>query len=184
MPAHPSERGLLEALERFLGFVTVEAPFAEAGVRDALEHLNALVADSGPVEARDEWVQNLLGMYGGMGSVNDFPWSPGGNEAKEALYARLQDARRLYFGLAGGEQHDPASFPVLEVGARVRVVQGSTYHVDNSGKRFTVEPDAFPPDAVWEVRIAYDPDITGTPTYGISFANRYVQARVSALEPA
>jgi len=182
MAPDPREQRLLEALERFLSFVVLEAPFAEAGVRNAWEELTRLVAAEGDLAARDEWVGGLLGMYGGMGSVNDFPWSEGAEAAKEELYARLVDARSLYHARAGGEHHDPASFPTLEVGERVRLVEGRTYHVDTSGKQFTVDPEVFPVADVWTVTRAYGPDITGTPTYGLSFRNRHVQARVSALE--
>ncbi len=177
-----AELALLNVLERFTEFAAAEAPFAEENLRNTLADLRRLVEENGEPEARDGLVRALLGMYGGMGSVNDWPWSKGAEDAKEELYNCLVAALGVYWGLKGGERHDPASFPVLEVGTRVRLVRDGVYAVDTAGTHHAVDRETFPTDDVWEVRMAYGPDITGTPTYGISAGDRYVSARVSALE--
>jgi hypothetical protein len=176
------EQGLLRAVRRFAERVAVEAPFAEKNVSAARERLEDLVRAGGPVAEKDSVVCALLGMYGGMGSVNDFPWSPKGERAKQVLYDALIDARRSYFSQAGGESHDPASFALLEIGTCVRLIQGSTFHIDSRGRMFIVESREFPPEEVWDIRAQFPPDITGMPTYSLSCGNRQVVARHEALQ--
>ena len=175
------ERELLEVLDRFVRCVSVEAPFNEESVGRARDELRELVEEEGPPEEKDGWVLKLLGMYGGMGSVNDFPWSGPCEAITEELYRRLTTARGVYHGLAGGERHDPATFPELATGTRVRLLPGSTYYVDTSGTEHTVDDELSSPDDVWEIVASYGPDITGVPAYGLAHADRLVSARIVAI---
>lgn len=179
------EQELIAAVDRFLACVVVEAPFAADNLRAARDRLATLVAEGGADAAKNEIVSALLGMYGGMGSVNDFPWSRAGEIAKNGLWDALIVARGRYDPATFGPRHDPDDYPAVAVGTRVRLIPGRTVHVDvRSGKRTEVAERDARPGVVWTVCAVHPPDATGMPVYQLQRGNRFMSARAEAFVPA
>lgn len=180
--ARALEHALVPDLQAFLAQLTREAPLSGAETGTALETLDRLIREGASPSEKAAGAARLLGLYAVPGALRDFPWSREADVAREALYRRLVDLRGVYRKLAGTEGPELAAFPVLAVGARVRLVPGRDYHVDAGGNRYAVTPAAFPPGEVWRVDAARGLDVTGIPTYAISRDGRTVEARVTALE--
>ena len=172
----------IAALEKFLGFVRSEAPFAVQGVETFLRTIEGLLADPKAAPPRKyEEARRLESIFGGMGSVNDFPWSREGMQAKEVLYEALQDVLRVYWRDLGHESHDATQFRLLAIGTEVRLIPGKTAFIGRDGKPTGVKPREA--KATWTVEAHHPPDVSGMPMYLLKSSNHYHLVRHEALAP-
>jgi len=174
----PRPDTLAEALERFLRACEAEAPSAVATLRRLRD--GWLEAGGRDAEARLQAARSVEALYGGTGSINDFPWSVEAAEAKELLWLAARAAAREAWRDSGHESHDPASVALLAVGTRVRARAGAALVVRSDGSHVPVPRDAA--RRTWEVRGVEDPDVTGMPLYSLKSGDRFLLARHDALE--
>jgi len=177
----PAEKTWLATLRKFTEFVRVEAPHSVDGFTGFLARLTPLLEDPGtPAKVKYDEARQLQGVYGGMGSVNDYPWSKKAEQSKETLYVAIGEVLRVYWGDMGHPVHDPRSFELYAIGTGVRLVAGRTLIVDRDSKeRRVTKADA---RRKWKVTWLHPPDISGMPMYQVQAGSHIQLARHDAIE--
>lgn len=169
------------ALKDFLRFIRAEAPHTADSFVSFVASLEGLLSEpTTTVETKYQEARRLESVFGGMGSVNDYPWSPEADRSRIRLFEAVQNVLRVYWRDLGRPSHDPGEFEPIPVGTAVRLVEGRVLFINRDESVVTVPETAA--RKKWEVEGAHTPDVTGMPMYLLRAGNTYQLARREAIE--
>ena len=183
MQMNTEEARWFRALKDFLEFIRAEAPHTADSFSNFVTSLEKLLSDPATsAETKYREARRLESIFGGMGSVNDYPWSAAADRSRNALFDAVQDVLRLYWKDLGRPCHDPSEFPPIAVGAVVRLMEGRVLFINRDESVATVSKTAA--RKRWHVEAVHAPDVTGMPMYLLRAGNTYQLARREAIECA
>lgn len=175
------EEKLLHALKEFLGFVRSEAPRQVDGFSRFVSLIEEIFNDTdSSVQKKYQESRRLESIFGGMGSVNDYPWSPQAEQTKEALFQAVQNVLRIYWKELGNQVYDPTMFDLLTVGTKVRLIECKTMFINRDES--VVEVTWRVAQKKWKVAAINQPDVSGMPTYVLRSGNTYQVARHESIQ--
>lgn len=178
---YPEEKTFLDDLEWLAGSITSDYP-------DWGKHLWALFGEGLPlyqekttsIEQKYKFVRKVEGLYSGMGSLNDGPFSDRNEKKIAEFYDSIQNLLRVYWRSLGFEYHQE-SFEIFSKGTIVKLVPGKNRWFNRQGSPSLVREDV-DSEKEWEIADVLGRDISNMPHYTLRTNGRICVARQEALK--
>jgi hypothetical protein len=178
---YPEEKNFLDCLKTLSEMIELDN-------KSWREHLGRLYGEAislytrktSTVDERYKFVREVESLYGGMGSLNDGPFSEAVEEKIKGFYQLIRSLLRVYWKTLGKEWH-AEPFWVIPVGSLVKLVIGKKRMYESDEKPVLVIDDENS-KREWIVIENNDLDITNMPQYMLRSECCYCIARQESIE--
>ncbi len=126
-------------------------------------------------------IKQVLGMYGGMGSINDQGFDTLTNSLKDTTYIEALNLLKSYWKDMGNEYHQDDSFQILPIGTMVKFIPNTIRYFDKNQTPMYIESSSKHLETIWKVISNQLRDITNMIEYGIYANGTYSTARHTSL---
>jgi hypothetical protein len=178
---YPEEKTFLDNLEMLGGMITSDYPDWGKHLWQLFGEALPLYQDKNtPIERKYQFALKVKSLWGGMGSLNDGPFSEANEKKILELYESIGDVLRVYWKVLGYEHHEEP-FEIIPIGSVVRIVPGKIGHYQNDGKpHFIDEKENSNLD--WIIIGHLGRDITNMPLYSLKSGNFLMYTRQEGLK--